>query len=244
MDHPALQACLSRRLRIRGISAEDIVGPEAADFLEDLGNIWNDRNKDIAASSLRGALTGFATGGYPGAVLGAVGGGYSASRPAPAPKGVEPTLASAASLPQGPDSGARPPALPNASAVQVLAAVFRPEFVDAFTKMAIGKGGLPTISVAGTHVPVSAFADMLQQLISRAAARHHELRGGEAGSGAWTEYLEDIGAARPEDHANALLDLLSEAAEEDEEWDEDVAFSEAEYDQHFEEWLDNWPWTR
>src|SRR5262245_6721798 len=98
MDHPALQECLSRRLRIRGISAEDIVGLEAADFLEDLSNIWNDRNKHIAAGSLRGALTGFATGGYPGAVLGAVGGGYSASRPGPPPQGVEPTRTSAGSL--------------------------------------------------------------------------------------------------------------------------------------------------
>ena len=109
----------------------------------------------------------------------------------------------------------------------------------------MGKGGLSTISVAGTEVPVSAFADMIQQLALKAAARHHELRGGEAGSGAWTEYLEDIGAARPEDHANALLDLLSEAAEEDEEWDQDAAFSEVENDdQDFEEWLDDWPWTR
>jgi len=127
----------------------------------------------------------------------------------------------------------------------VLAAILRPEFFDAFAAMAMGKGGLPTIPVAGTPVPVTAFANMIQQLASQAAARHHELRGGEAGSGAWTEYLEDIGAARPEDHANALLDLLSEAAEEDEEWDEDAAFSEAEGDdQHFEEWLDDWPWTR
>ena len=240
MDHPALQECLSHRVRTRGISPEDIVGLEAADFLEDLGNIWNDRNKHIAAGSLRGALTGFATGGYPGAVLGAVGGGYSASRPGPPPQGVEPTRTSAGSLRPAPS-----PALPNASAIQVLAAIFRPEFVNAFARMAMGKGGLPTIPVAGTHVPVSAFADMLQQLASQAAARHHELRGGEAGSGAWTEYLEDRGAERLEDHANALLDLLSEAAEEDEEWDQDAAFSEVENDdQDFEEWLDDWPWTR
>lgn len=242
MDHPALQECLSRRVRIRGISAEDIVGLEAADFLEDLGNFWNDRNQNIAASSLRGALTGFAAGGYPGAVLGAVGSGYTASRPGLRPQGVEPTRTSAGSLPPAPS-----PALPNASAIQVLAAIFRPEFVEAFAKMAMGKGGLPTIPVAGTEVPVSAFANMIQQLASQAAARHHELRGGETGSGAWTEYLEDRGAKRLEDHANALLDLLSEAAEEDEEWDwdQDAAFSEMENDdQDFEEWLDDWPWTR
>ncbi len=155
-----------------------------------------------APGAIQGALTGFMSGGPVGAVAGAAMGGASAYlKPGAGAAG-----ASAAS-----GGGAANPA-----ALQLLAALLRPEVLQALGAMSAGASGAQQISVAGQPVPVAAFANMLASVAGQAAFNHHAAT---PSPGA---------AAQPSVRAEELLSLLAEAAADDEADDElddhDAAF--------------------
>lgn len=230
MQRSSLEMCLSPQLRYRGVDPAEIVGPEAAEFLEDAGSAWNGRNKDVAVGALRGALTGFASGGYPGAVLGATGGGMAAKAKAP--------VARPAAAPNA--APAPTPALPNVPALQMLATMLRPEIFEAFTSMAMGRQGSEKISVAGTPVPVGDFAKMMQQLAAQVSVQHQKLASSQPSESAWSESsgfpAEDMDETAP------LLELLAEAAEAS-DW-RDRSSDEFQEVDHMPEWFHQWPWTQ
>jgi hypothetical protein len=151
-----------------------------------------------APGSLQGALTGFMSGGPVGAVAGAAMGGASAYlKPGAGAPG-----ANAAS-----GGGAANPA-----ALQLLAAILRPEVLQALGAMSAGTSGAQQISVAGQPVPVAAFANMLASVAGQAAFNHHAAT---PSPGA---------AAQPSVAAEQLLSLLAEAADDDEFDDHDAVF--------------------
>ena len=164
--------------------------PEFADLaqlLESVGQWTKVVGRELQATApgaMQGALTGFMMGGPVGAVAGAAMGGAGAR------------LGTASS--SGAAGGAS-----NTAAVQLLAARLRPEVIQALGAMALGPAGAGAVPVAGTQVPVAAFANMLGALSTQAAAQH----GTRAPS------------ARPE----ALLALLSDAADDDDDDDDDAA---------------------
>jgi hypothetical protein len=224
MDHGTLHDCLSSRARKRGIEPADVIGADAADFLDEAVSLWNDRNLQVTSGAARGALLGFAAGGYPGAVAGSVKGGFSASRPKPSP----------ASPPSSVQGNTAP--VPNEAALQLLAAILRPEMLEALAALSLGRHGATTIPVAGTPVPVDAFAGMLQQLASRVQAHNHRLNFSRAEE-AWAGFREDLDLDDTVEHSEALLELLSEAALDDEGDDDE--------DEHMAmEWLEWRPWRR
>lgn len=150
-----------------------------------------------APGAIQGALTGFMSGGPVGAVAGAAMGGASAyMKPGAGAPG-----ASAAS------GGAANPA-----ALQLLAAILRPEVLQALGAMSAGASGAQQISVAGQPVPVAAFANMLASVAGQAAFNHH------------TATPSPGAAAQPSVRAEELLSLLAEAADDDEFDDDDDVF--------------------
>jgi hypothetical protein len=164
-----------------------------------------------APGAIQGALSGFMTGGPYGAALGAVAGGVGsavASHKSPQPNAVAP----------GGDA--------NIAAVQLLAALLRPEVVRALGAIAMGPSAAPaSVSVAGTQVPVAAFANMISTLAGAAAAQHHVQA---PPSGGVPAYLAGQPAATPQQRAEVLLSLLHEAAtepydedDEPDDWDDD-----------------------
>lgn len=168
-----------------------------------------------APGAMQGALTGFMTGGPYGAALGAVAGGVGS---AVARHGSPPMSGAAAAVPTG-DT--------NVAAVQLLAALLRPEVVRALGAMAMGPSSAPaSVSVAGTQVPIAAFANMISSLAGAAASQHHVQAPPSTGV---PTYLAGHAAATPHQRAEVLLSLLHEAAtetydedDEDEDWDDDV----------------------
>lgn len=163
----------------------------------------------VAPGALQGALTGFMTGGPAGAALGAVAGGVGAHMGSPATRGA------------APGALASPTGDANIAAVQLLAALLRPEVIQALGAMASGSPAAPqTVSVAGTPVPVAAFANMIGALAGAASAQHTAQVPPSAASPA---YLAGRPAATPGQRAEALLGLLHEAAREEamSDWDDD-----------------------
>ncbi|MBK9035863.1 MAG: hypothetical protein IPL61_32210 [Myxococcales bacterium] len=146
-----------------------------------------------APGALQGALTGFMAGGPAGAAAGAVIGGVG-SRLGAAPAAGAPTTASVG----------------NAAAIQLLAAILRPEVIQALGAMALGSSGAASVPVAGTPVPVAAFANMLGTLANQAAAQHHATLPPAAVAPAYS-----AGATAPRARAEALVALLADAADDD-----------------------------
>lgn len=226
---------------------DENVGAEVAEFLEDASSAWNDRNKQVASSSLRGALTGFASGGYPGAILGAIGGGMAArSRTAPVPAAAAAVPAAAAptvspgatpvTAPLTPSTAE----VPNAPALQIIGAMLRPEVFQAFASMAAGQKGTDTVSVGGRQVPVTAIASMIQQLAAQAGSQHRQASAPVPAEAYWPEY--SIYGDEDFDEAEGIIVLLAEAA-----WDEEFEAGEDEYEAEAEsylpEWTQQWPWV-
>jgi hypothetical protein len=158
-----------------------------------LKTVGNEIGK-VAPGAIQGALTGFMTGGPAGAALGAVGGGASAylkgTAPAPA---MTPVVAQQ----------------PNAAALQLLAALLRPEVIQALGAIA-NPAGPQTVSVAGTQVPAAAVANLLASLAGNA--------------------VTPTMTALP--RAEDVLSLLHEAAGEDDDYreawaEEDELWNEA-----------------
>ena len=224
MDYPALEQFASSPYGF-ATGAEADVWSEATAFLEDASSAWNDRNKQVAAGSLRGALTGFASGGYPGAILGAVGGGVAARDRATAtpPKAQAPSPAAAA-------------AAPNVPALQMIAAMLRPEIFEAFASMAMGRRGNDKVSVGGTEVPVAAVATMIQQLAAQASSQHKQANRPQESEDFWPEYSPFV-------ESEDIVELLTEAAWQDQEFDAGEDEYEAEGGAYLPEWAHHWPWV-
>lgn len=222
------------------------VGAGVAEFLEDAGSAWNDRSKQVASGSLRGALTGFASGGYPGAVLGAIGGGMAARSRAMA----TPAASTAPPASMAPAAAAEPikvaapavPAtaeLPNPHALQAIATMLRPEVFKAFAMMATRSGD--TVTIGGREVPVTAIAALIQQLAAQASIQHRQASSIAPSEAYWPEYVSD--EADDFDEADGIIELLTEAAWDDEEFGADEDEYEAEAEAYLPEWTQQWPWV-
>jgi hypothetical protein len=164
--------------------------------------------------ALTGAATGFAAGGAPGAVLGGLAGAAgSATGRAPSPPTTAAPVPGAAVAP-APTATAP---VQNPAALDLIFALMRPEVVGALAAAALGRAGAATVPVAGTQVPVAAVTNLIQTLAARATTTH-QAQAPRRGA-AMPEYLEGAGpeVLSPERRAETLLDLLAEAAVQDDE---------------------------
>lgn len=147
-----------------------------------------------APGALQGALTGLLTAGPAGAAVGAVAGGVGSRVGAGAP--ARSSGASARGVPS------------NAAGAQLLAALLRPETMQALGALALGTAGASAVPVAGTQVPVAAFANLLATLAAHAAAQQHA---STPPASATPAYLAGTNATTSVARAEALLALLAEA---------------------------------
>ena len=210
-----------RRRRRRG-TAPDLEATSA--LVESAGSWAKVVGKELQAAApgaIQGALSGFMAGGPYGAALGAVAGG----------------VGSAVASHRSPPASGAASGDTNVAAVQLLAALLRPEVVRALGAMAMGPSSAPaSISVAGTQVPIAAFANMISSLAGAAASQHHMQAPPTAGV---PTYLAGHAAATPQQRAEVLLSLLHEAAtetydedDESEDWDDEAEqWNEALMDQ-------------
>ena len=109
----------------------------------------------VAPGAIQGALKGFMIGGPAGAALGAVAGGAGARLRSPTHAATP-----SANLTAANQSGA----VANPAALQLLAALLRPEVIQALGAMSLGAAGVPQVPVAGQQVPIAAFANLLSTM--------------------------------------------------------------------------------
>ena len=188
------------------VLAEDVDLDDVSLSLEELqlidsagqwASVVGQQLQKVAPGAIQGALTGFMTGGPVGAVAGAAMGGASAY------------------LNPGAASGGAAGAAANPAALQLLAAILRPEVLQALGAMSAGASGAQQVSVAGQQVPVAAFANMLANVAGKAAFTHHA-------------NVPSPAAASPAPvRAEELLELLAEAAEVEQHDDASDAWAEA-----------------
>jgi hypothetical protein len=191
-------------------------------------------------------LSGLAGGALQGVsgILGGGGGGATGAlgRALPGPFGA---IAGALAPALGGLAGGGSPA-----AAQLARTITRPETLQALLSMVLGGAGRRQVPVAGTPVPVSAFANLLGQLASQASAEYHQTIAGES-AGTPMYLLDGAGEfigdpADPASRAEVLLRRFAEADaleaaeaydegygeawdESDEQWELDQL--EAEYDE-------------
>jgi len=178
-------------------------------------------------------LSGLAGGALQG-VSGVLGGG-----------GVAGGLGKALPGPFGAIAGAVAPALGglagggSPAAAQLARTITRPETLQALLSMVMGGAGRRQVPVAGTPVPVSAFANLLGQLANQASAEYHQSIAGET-AGTPMYLLDDAGEfigdpADPASRAEVLLRRLGEAdALEAAAYDEAYDEGDDEYDEQWE----------
>jgi hypothetical protein len=173
--------------------------------------------RQAAPHALKGAITGFTVGGPVGALAGAGIGAVGSQLPAAA----APVAAQVAGALPAPTA-----AVPNPAALQLLAMLSQPQVIQALQALALGPAGAPTVPVAGVPVPVATVANTIQSLSEMAAAQHHFSSPRVEHHGRrWSYHLESVlGDSDPEpaERAAALLALLADSAEDD---DEEVAYA-------------------
>lgn len=180
----------------------------------------------IAPGAIQGALTGLVTGGPAGAAMGAVAGGVGAR------------LGSTARAPGQPANLAGSPvagSVANPAALQLLAALLRPEVIQALGAMSLGAAGVAHVPVAGQQVPVAAFANLLSTIAGQAAFAHHATTAPASPA----RYGAGSQASSPQVRAESLLRLLAEA----EAWDasnETDADTDADAEDDADGEVDHW----
>ncbi len=167
-----------------------------------------------------GAAAGGALGRAAGGAIGGAGGGRGkpAKRRKPGRPGAPPSPPAATGSP---------------AAAQLLQVLERPELLQALIAMALGQAGRSEIPVGDDPVPATAFANLAGSLAGQAAAEYHALNP-QSGAGVPTYLLDDSGEfavdpSIPEQRAARLLELLNEAAwQEQEAWEGEWAEDEPE----------------
>jgi hypothetical protein len=234
-------ASIESMFRRRNMDAEAMEG-----FFDDLGKFASSAGKTIlkAAPSIlpvAGGVIGTAFGGPVGAMIGQklgslAGGAIGSATGQPAGGGtgggaLGSVLGGLGGLLGGGGSSA---------AGQLLQTFLKPQTLQAVSSMALGALGKPNVSVGGTQVPVSAFANLLGMLAGRAEAEYNaSMSPTKTGV---PSYMQDYaGEARgdpaiAESRAAVLYELLEAAQERDESAEAEAALEqeweavEAEYE--------------
>jgi hypothetical protein len=212
---------LENRLAMAGMDAEAMEG-----FFDDLGKFAAKAAPSILP--IAGTVLGTAVGGPIGAQLGG-------------------TLGSLAGKAVGAATG-QPAAGGGlggggSAASQLLQTITKPETIQAVASMAMGAMGKSNVSVGGTSVPISAFANLLGTLVGKAQAEYAEARSSAEGDGT-PPYMKDYAGqpvsdpAVPLNRAVALYQLLQNAPRDSEGEDDEAEAAEldmesmqAEYDE-------------
>jgi hypothetical protein len=214
-------AQLENRLAMAGMDAEAMEG-----FFDDLGKFAAKAAPSILP--IAGTVLGTAFGGPIGAQLGGTLGGLAGK-----------AIGSATGQPSaGGGIGGG-----GSAASQLLQTITKPETMQAVASMAMGAMGKSNVSVGGTSVPVSAFANLLGTLVGKAQAEYAESLASAEGDGT-PGYMRDYAGqptsdpAVPLNRAVALYQLLQNAPRDDEAEDSEAESAEldmesmqAEYDE-------------
>lgn len=214
-------AQLEQRLAMAGMDAEDMEG-----FFDDLGKFAAKAAPSILP--IAGTVIGTAVGGPIGAQLGGTLGSLAGK-----------AVGAATGQPStGGGLGGG-----GSAASQLLQTITKPETIQAVASMAMGAMGKSNVSVGGTSVPVSAFANLLGNLIGKTQAEYAEAIASAEGDGT-PGYMKDFAGqpvsdpAVPLNRAIALFQLLQNAPRDSEAEESEAEFAEldmesiqAEYDE-------------
>lgn len=200
-----------------------VLGAELAEGLDDIARIARAAVPYVqkaAPAVLQGAATGFLTGGPAGALVGGAAGGISSLGVGAAPSAGMPARAGA---PPGAPAAGASAAIANPAALQLVLALLRPEVIDALIAMGFGREGARQVPIAGTSVPVAAYANLIQSLAEDALATHHPIA---RDSGVPRYLSEAIAGGEDISHAHvrarALHSLVREAWQDDAALPEDI----------------------
>ena len=214
-------AQLENRLAMAGMDAEAMEG-----FFDDLGKFA--AKAAPAILPIAGTVIGTAVGGPIGAQLGGKLGSLAGS-----------AIGAATGQPAAPGGLGGG----GSAASQLLSTITKPETLQAVASMAMGAMGKSNVSVGGTSVPVSAFANLLGTLVGKAQAEYAESLSSAEGDGT-PAYMQDYAGqpvsdpAVPLNRAAALYQLLQNAPRDNEAEDSEAEAAEldmeamrAEYDE-------------
>lgn len=195
-----------------GVNPEDIEG-----FFSDIGKAVKGALPTVLP--VAGTVLGTAFGGPLGGALGGTLGSTLGGVVSPSAKPGAPGKPAAGPIPGllgavGPALGVGPAAGSNQAAAQLLKTLFHPKVMQGLQSMALGQAGRKTIPVAGTQVPLSAFANLIGNLANQATEEHHMIQAhlGESTPSYWlnAEGFSSVDPNIPEERANALLNLLQQ----------------------------------
>jgi hypothetical protein len=213
-------AQLENRLAMAGMDAEAMEG-----FFDDLGKFAAKAAPSILP--IAGTVIGTAVGGPIGAQLGGTLGSLAGK-----------AVGAATGQPAAGGLGGG-----GSAASQLLQTITKPETIQAVASMAMGAMGKSNVSVGGTSVPISAFANLLGTLVGKAQAEYAEALSSAEGDGT-PQYMKDYAGqpvfdpAVPLNRAAALYQLLQNAPRDSEAEDAEAEAAEldmesmqAEYDE-------------
>lgn len=195
------------------VDPEDIEG-----LFGDIGNFVTGAAKTVAkalptvlpaAGTIVGTAFGGPVGGAIGGALGSAAGSAVGSAVGGKPSQILPAIGKAATSAIGATQQAP---IGNSSAIQLLQTLLQPQVMQGLKSMALGQAGKQSIPVAGTQVPLSAFANLIGTLANQAMAEQHLLHLHETETIPSyilnSEGFPIVDPAVPEQRAEALLNLL------------------------------------
>lgn len=195
-----------------GVNPDDIEG-----FFSDIGKAVKGALPTVLP--IAGTVLGTAFGGPLGAALGGTLGSTLGGVVSPSARGAASPRPTAGPMPGlmgavSSATAAKPPFGSNPAAAKLLQTLFHPKVMQSLQSMALGQAGRSKIPVAGTQVPLSAFANLIGTLANQATEEHHMIQAHMGESMASyllnAEGFPVVDPNIPEHRATALLNLLQQ----------------------------------
>lgn len=206
-----LRAALgNKRLSDREIESilrrQNLEAGSVEDFLDDLGN--------LAASALPavggaiGSIIAPGVGTAIGSGLGSLAGSALHSAIGPSPAAPAQLPQQQAGLPYGMPAGL--PASSQQLVATLLQVLSQPGMLQALSSMLLGQAGTPTVPVANTQVPVSAFTNLLSTLAGHASEAYNSERAASAyPESAPYGWAPGVDGGSPDMRAGRLMQLMA-----------------------------------